>query len=77
MGCAVSLRLLKIKHFYALFFLWKIEHIALAVVSSYISSVFSVNFFLQLIANKKIVGVTKLPMIDLGKSKEVTAVLKL
>jgi hypothetical protein len=31
-------------YFYALFFLWKIEHNALAVVSSYISSVqFSVK----------------------------------
>ena len=49
MGCAVSLRLLRIGHF----------------------------FFLQLIANQKIKGVTNIPMIDLGKSKEVTAVLKL
>ena len=28
------------------------------------------DFFLQLIAHQKIIGVTNIPMIDLGKSKE-------
>ena len=48
-GCAVSLRLLKLEHF----------------------------FFLQLIANKKNNRGYHIPMIDLGESKKVTAVLKL
>ena len=47
--CALSLRVLKIEHF----------------------------FFLQLIDNKKITGGYHIPMINLGKCKEVTAVLKL